>query len=293
MKVWLVQIDVKVNDKEANLQKILSYVDKGMQNGANLIVFGELVLSGYMCKAKFFDFAEPIPGPATGKVTSMIKGKNTYVVFGMPESEDGSLYLSAPMLGPKGLVGVCRKLQVAKFADPTTGITWDEGVYFKPGQDIAVFDTEFGKIGIQICMDIKHPEIARAQALAGAWLILHPSASPIEVKGDQISPYSVVRARENIVYWCYVNQVGEQVGTKFMGATRLVDPTQGIVKLASTYSPAEGGKPAKDAREEVLECELESESIFKLRRIYPNLRDVRPVVLEKLFKIGRKVQDGE
>jgi predicted amidohydrolase len=258
-----------------------------------LIAFGELVLSGYMCKEKFFELAEPIVGPSTDKVASMIKGSNTYVVFGMPELQTGSLYNSAPMIGPKGLVGVCRKLQPATFASPTAGVAFDEGVYFKPGEDIAVFDTEFGRIGIQICLDIWYPEIARAQALAGAWLIVHPSATAIRIKGEQVSPYTSVRARENIVYWCYINEVGEQTGREFMGATRVMDPTQGIVKIASTYSPAEGEKPAKGAEEEVVEYELESEAIYQLRRTYPNLRDVRPDVLDKLLKIARRLQHGD
>ena len=120
MKLHLVQIHPEINNKEANLAKILDYVDRGLAAGANLIAFGECALVGYELggKVKYNDLAEPIPGPATEKVAARLKGKHCLVLFGMAENERGDIYNAAPLIGPDGVIGVARKLHLANFVRP-------------------------------------------------------------------------------------------------------------------------------------------------------------------------------
>jgi len=295
VKIQLVQMHPEINEKEpdlgkeANLNKISDYVDKGLEAGANLIAFGECALVGEnLDKVKYRDLCEPIPGPATEKIANKLRGKSTYVVFGMAEADGSCVYNSAPLIGPQGVVGVCRKLYLVNFESVVNRLTWTESTAFKPGQRISIFDTEFGRVGIQICYDQVHTEISLAQALAGAWLIIHPQAFPIPIimegkVSDETKAAATIRSEvgpaENEVCWASVNLVGDQLGTPFNGGSLIVMGSKGVLKTASI---------AGEAKEEVLTAEVDPEEIYKARRRRWNLRDTRIEILEQLLEIGKK-----
>jgi predicted amidohydrolase len=275
------------DNKEANLRRILRYIDLGLEAGANMLVFGECALVGYEQSVRYQELAEPIPGPATDQIADRIKGKSCYVVFGMAEADSSYIYNSAPLIGPDGIVGVARKLYLLNFKSLLTGLTLNESTHFKPGEHISVFDTDFGRIGIQICLDFYHPEVAMAQALAGAWLIVHPAATPFfaATNGQHLPPWDC-RPWENSICWFYVclaNQEEQQEGHTFNGGTSIYLGQKGIAKQASIGTAA---------REEVLEYEVESEDIFKARRAIYHLRDTRPELIEQLLSIAKNVQHG-
>jgi predicted amidohydrolase len=280
MKIHLVQMCPELNNKENNLKKILDYIDEGLKRNANLIIFGECALVGYdLVKGKMLELSETIPGPTTMEVAAKLKGSNCYVVFGMPECDSGLVYNSAPLIGPEGVIGVARKLYLANFKSDLTGQVFAEDVHFKPGKRISVFNTKFGKIGIQICLDFYHPEIAQAQALAGAWLIIHPSATPLLLNDIKLPAIWDARPWENLVCWCYVNLVGEQAGQKFNGGTGVYFGDQGLKKQASI---------GKHAIEEVLDFEVESELIYDMRMKRTNIKDIRPELIRQLLTIAEK-----
>lgn len=284
MQVNLVQMRAKTNDKKANLKKILHNVEKGVNNGANLIVFGELALIGYdLDRGKFKELSEPIPGPSTEAVADLISGKECYVVFGMSEREGGFTYNSAPLIGPEGLVGTTRKLYLADFKSILTGRTYAESVHFKPGQRISVFDTIFGRIGVQICLDCYHPEVGQAQALSGAWLIAHPSATPLIKGGGKLPSVFDTRPWENSVCWCYVNVLSEDPRNKFNGGSGIYLGSAGLKKQASI---------GEDAIEEVIEFEVNSEEILEARQAFSPLRDIRPEIIRQLLTTAEEFQNG-
>ena len=106
--------------------------------------------------------------------------------------------------------------------------------------------------------------------------------------------WTKTRALENLVYFCYINACGTQNNVPFMGGTHIMDPVPGkstvnMIKVASVYNL----EKEESAKEEVLECELDSDKIFNLRHYYPMLRDVRPDILEKLYNIAKRAQFGE
>ncbi len=102
MKLQLVQMEPKLYDKEANLSKIIHYIDEAADEGTGLVAFPELALSGYMCGKEFHRLAEPIPGPSTTRVENKAKERNIYVTFGMPEMGAGRVYNAAHVLGQRG-----------------------------------------------------------------------------------------------------------------------------------------------------------------------------------------------
>lgn len=282
MKVNLVQMKSKLFDKGFNLEKIISYIDRAIKTETHLIIFPELSLSGYPCGREFHNLAEPIPGPSTKIIMERIKGKEIHVIFGMPEMARDYLYNSAPIIGPEGIVDVCRKNYLANFISVTTGIKYDEGAYFCPGSEIIVFDTQYGKIGVGICLDLYYPTINRTQALEGAFTFVNISAGPLgSSKINQL--FVKVRAIENIGWFLYVNTVEEQGEIIFDGGSCIVD-SAGNIKISASQG--------KEAVEETLEYLLDSESVYRRRREFPLLKIERPEMLQKTVSVSRRIFFG-
>jgi len=278
MKITLVQMESKLFDKDRNLEKIISYVDQGIKRDSNMIIFPELCLTGYSCGSKFSNLAEPIPGPCTDIVADKIKGKETYVVFGMAEEGQNCFYNSAAIVGPQGVIDVCRKNYLPNFVSATTGARYDEPKYFCPGSEITIFDTVFGKIGVQICLDLYFPAITRIQSLEGAFMFLNISAAPLgSAKINQM--FARARAFENIGWFVYVNTAGCQGRQVYDGGSCLVDSSGNVRECASM-----GG----GSFEEVLDCYIDKESVYRRRQEFPLLRMERPELLQKAGNVCEK-----
>jgi len=280
MKIWLVQMEPSLGDKKINLGKIINYIEKGIENNVQFIAFPELALTGYMCGKDFHILAETIPGPTTEKIENIIQDKNIYVVFGMPELQEGIAFNSAPIFGPKGLIGIYRKLflPTCVIRENKPGYVYDEGLYFKGGQDIETFETSFGKVGIEICYDFWFPEIMRIHSLNGACLLLNISACPFQWTST-FQLLARARSVENLAWFGYVNMVGEQKGVVFGGGSCIVDPSTAEIICSGTM----GDK----AIEEVIEKDIDLKIINNLRLNFPILRDVRPEILGKTFKVAQ------
>jgi len=277
MKVWLIQMEPELRDKTKNLSKIHSYLDRAVKEKVNLIVFPELGLTGYMCRTDFLDLAEPLPGPSTMEIVKRATREKIYVILGMPERGGGWIYNSAALFGPGGIEGVYRKLYLPNHVS-AKGVTYEEKMFFKAGSEIPAFRTEFGTIGIEICYDIWFPEIARAFAISGAWLIFNISAGPVGVP-EVFRLLSRVRAMENVCYFGMVNQVGLQGDVRFGGGSCLAG------YLSEMKAEASIGETAK---EEILECDLSPEKTERHRFRLPVLRNVRPDIAEEYWKISKK-----
>ena len=288
MKLWLVQMAPKLGDIEANVSKIVEYVDKAAEAQVQLVAFPELALTGSPLRQKLFELAEPIPGPSTEQIAGRARKHKMYITLGMPELCNHYLFNSAPLFGPDGLVGVYRKLFLATFVSQI--YTFEEGMFFKSGREIATFDTNFGKLGIQICYDFYFPEIARAQALQGALLLLNIASLPTPVSGSAKVPpgfvsapekyqlFTRVRAIENQAYFGCVNRVGSEKGYIYGGGTCI---SNNMGKIEKSLSLGE------EAKEEVAECEIDLEKISRDRLTFPCLKDARPEIMLKAAEIAR------
>jgi len=212
----VVQMDPKIGDRAHNRAAILAGIEEAAQASVNLVVFPECALSGYVfaSAADAMPAAETVPGETTEAVAEACRKHNIHAVVGLLEREGDTLYNSAFVAGPEGLVANYRKCHL-----PVLGIDR----YVGRGEELPLIDLPFARIGILICYDIRFPEAARSLTLRGADVIVVPTNWP---QGAESSPEFLTRARawENRVYIAACNRVGEERGTRFIGRSQIVDP---------------------------------------------------------------------
>jgi predicted amidohydrolase len=268
IKVALAQISSKRENKQGNLKKIEEYTLKAKKQGADLVIFPELSLTGYVLKDQLYELAEPIPGPSTQKVEQLSKETGMYVIFGMPELSEktkATIFNTSVFTGPNGLIGKYRKMYL-----PTHSV-FEEKRYFRAGYQAAAFDTPIGKIGLCICYDIFFPEVTRLTRLLGAQLVVYISASPA-VRSSYFEILTAARALENTAFLAYVNLVGVEEGLQFWGGSRLVNPNGDVVAKA------------KYDEEDFVMCEVNYNDIKPAETFIPTLRDLRPELFDELKK---------
>ena len=273
IKLALAQISSKREDKAVNLLKIENLTRHAKDQGADLVIFPELCLTGYIVKDQFYEMAETIPGPTTSKVEALAKETGMHIIFGMPELSEktqATLFNTAVMIGPKGFLGKYRKMYL-----PTHSV-FEEKRYFRPGYETAAIRTELGNIGLCICYDIFFPEVIRLTRLKGAQLIVCISASPA-VRRSYFETLTCARAIENTAYLAYVNLAGVQDGLQFWGGSRLVSPNGDVLAKA------------KYDEEDFAVCEVDFRDIRTAETFIPTLRDLRPELFDKLKKYAENL----
>jgi predicted amidohydrolase len=266
IKLALCQISSKREDKEANLRKIENLTLKAKQKGADLAIFPEMSLTGYVILDQVYELAEPIPGPSIARVETLAEKTGMHVIFGMPELSEkakGTVYNTAVLVGPKGFIGKYRKMYL-----PTHSV-FEEKRYFRPGYEPAAFQTEIGNIGLTICYDVFFPEVFRLTRLVGAQLIVCISASPA-VRRGYFEILTAARALENTAFLAYVNLAGIEDGLQFWGGSRLVYPT-GDVAVNAKYD-----------LEDFVVCNVDFGYLRTAEVFIPALRDLRSELFDKL-----------
>ncbi|HVO36844.1 MAG TPA: carbon-nitrogen hydrolase family protein [Candidatus Acidoferrum sp.] len=273
IRLALAQTSSKRGDKAANLKKMEKITVAAKRQGADIVIFPELSLTGYAMRDEIYELAETIPGTSTKAVESIAKKTKMHIIFGMPElsgKTQATLHNTAVLISSQGLVGKYRKMYL-----PTHSI-FEEKRYFRPGYDAAVFNTELGEIGMTICYDLFFPEVCRLTRLAGAQLIVCISASPAVRKGF-FETLTTARAMENTAYLAYVNLVGMEDGLQFWGGSRLVGP-QGKILAKAKYD-----------EEDLLTCDVNYADLRSVETFVPTLRDLRPEIFDKLKKSAEKL----
>lgn len=260
MKAALAQLGPTVGDKAKNLKKLEKAV---AGSEADLVLVGELFLTGYMARDAFVRLAEPVDGPSVKAVQRIAEEHAAHVVFGMPEREPGTrrLFNSSVLVAPDGRTVAYRKVYPANFGP------FEEGLYFGRGNELPLVDTKLGKIGLLICYDSFFPELAKAYALQGADLLAIISASPATSKTffDRILP---ARAIENALYVLYANLVGTELNVVFQGGTQAIGPR------------GEDLGRAKDFVEDTVVADVDLRDVKTARGFRPTLRDTRQEMWE-------------
>lgn len=215
MKVAAVQMDVKIHDKQHNLDQILNRLEQAADAGATLVVFPECALSGYcfVSREEAAPVAEEVPGPATEKILAAAGALDCTVVVGLLERAGSQIFNAAAVITPQGILGTYRKLHL-----PCLGIDWHAAPGDKP---FPVFATPHAKIGISICYDCSFPESARVLKLKGAQVLAIPTNWPLGSDTWQHTP--PVRATENHLFVIACDRVGEERGFRFAGHSQIVD----------------------------------------------------------------------
>jgi 5-aminopentanamidase len=215
-KVAGVQMTPVLADSAGNLARCLELMRTAAAQGAQLIVFPEAALSGYVYGSleEALPVAEPVPGPSTDRIADSCRELNVHVVIGMLEKDGNKCYNAAVFVGPAGLIGKHRKLHL-----PYVGV---DRFVDRGDLPLRVYDTDLGRIGLSVCYDLDFPEQSRVLALLGADMIIAISNWP---EGIEFVPEYLVhaRARENMLYLLAVNRVGEERGVRFIGRSKFVD----------------------------------------------------------------------
>ncbi len=233
VSIACINFHTKWGDKAANLRKIKAFTVEAANQGNHIIIFPELALSGYECSEDVGgemkscrihrELAEVIPGPSTEAMLGLAAELDVYIVFGMPEQDKNdpdARYISSVVIAPEGILGAYRKLHLA----PSPRFT--ESICFAPGDQVPVWKTRYGVIGVLICYDFYFfPELARIMALKEATLLINTTASA----AGPGKPYFIVqqtgnRATENLVYAASANLVGKERTKAYYGHSVIAGP---------------------------------------------------------------------
>ena len=177
IKVSTVAFNAKWGDKEKNLNRMKGYIEAAASEGANLIVFPEMALTGYddeEDKAKpdkmQSKLAEVVPGHSSEAIAELTKKLGVYVAFGMPERDEKDssiIYNAACVCGPEGVIGAYRKIH----------LPYPEPHWATRGTKPFIFDTPWGPVGLAICYDTYcFQELMRYYAAKGCRLYINCTA---------------------------------------------------------------------------------------------------------------------
>jgi len=257
IKVAAVQMECIPADKERNMQKGLSLVDEACEKGARFVVLPELFSTGYWVKERDIELAESIPGQTTNCLAGVAKQRGICIATAILEHAEarGVVYDTGVFISPDGILGKYRKV-----------FLWDsERSRFKHGHSFPVFDSGFGKVGIQMCYEVGFPEGARILSLKGADILAYPSAfgAPRLYVWD-IATRS--RAIENGSFLIAADLSGREDNIEFAGHSRIINPKGEILAEATD-------------KDEIIVSEIDLALIPEQRRAVPYLRDYDKLTL--------------
>lgn len=279
VRIALAQIKPKIGDLEGNVRKILQFVQRAKERGAQLVAFPELATAGYLSQGLFLEVAEAW-GRWFKRLLEASRGI-TIIVGTVEEDQRGFLYNAALVLARGQVVegeleGGKKLPSYRKCYLPTYGM-FEEARWFAPGKHVPIFRLNGGEgswaLAVLICEDLWQPLPSRIAAMRGAQFICVIASSPKTYKKPEIVE-ALLRARaiENTVYMGYVNAVGSQDMVNFWGGSACVD--------------AEGKVLAKAGlrEEELLVLDLDLYALRKHRELNPYLREERKELIEDYLR---------
>jgi len=279
-------------DYKDNIRRLAENIADLAKRGAQLIILQELHNSLYFCQTEDvskFDLAEPIPGPSTGFFGELARKYGVIIVTSLFEKRAPGLYHNTAVVLEKdgSIAGTYRKMHIPD--DPA----YYEKFYFTPGDlGFHPIKTSIGNLGVMVCWDQWYPEAARLMALAGADILIYPTAIGFESSDTQEEQQ---RQREA---WMTV-QRGHAVanGLPVIAVNRVgyePDPsgqTKGINFWGSSFAAGPQGEiwaEASNTEEESIVLEMDIERCEQVRRWWPFLRDRR---IEEYGDITKRFRD--
>jgi predicted amidohydrolase len=239
-RVAMMQLNLpQANGIDQRLEKMKHRVRSAADEGADLVWFGELAVSGYILDSRrltergvgsclHYRRAEEVPGPATRRLEAIAREYGVFIVTGIGDLEAGVVYNAGIVVGPDGYVGKQRKLHMPGPEHP----------YYGTGSHFEVFDIGLCKLGISICYDNWFPETSRVLAVKGAevllspwmWTVPHdaPQARRLQAVADRRETHIrmfAARAMDNAMYVLVLDHVGlEADAFEFPGISMAFDP---------------------------------------------------------------------
>lgn len=275
LNIALAQINTRLGDVQANLEKHLSIVQEAQ--GADLLIFPELSLTGYVLQdlvasvAHHPDSEDPVFKPL------LEASQNLDIIVGfVDEDRRHRFYIASAYLSKGEVLHVHHKVYL-----PTYGL-FDEGRFFAWGDAVRAFDTRFGRVGILICEDFWHASPPYLLWLDGADVMILTSASP--GRGLNTEPQlesarwveHINRAYASLFtdFVIHVNRVGYEDGLNFWGGSTVFDPS-GKLLLKAPYH-----------QEALTQVEIDLNQLHRTRAMLPLLRDERTgLVLREMHRM--------
>lgn len=272
LRIAMAQINPHLGDVPRNLQKHLSLIETAKSQGADLVVFPELSLTGYVLQdlVSTVALAPQKEDPIFGQLLEASQSIDLAVGF-VEEDSRHRFFIAAAYLSGGEVVHIHHKLYL-----PTYGL-FDEGRFFAWGDSISAFDTRFGRVGMLICEDFWHASPPYLLWLDGADLFLFMSASP--GRGLSAAPKlesarwveQLVQAYANLftAFVVHANRVGYEDGLHFWGGSAAFDP-DGVLLAQAPYFD-----------EGVTVAELDLHQLHRTRARLPLLRDERTALVQR------------
>jgi N-carbamoylputrescine amidase len=278
IKIGLLQQSC-TNDRDTNIEKSIEGIRQAAQKGAQLVLLQELHAGPYFCQTEdhaFFNLAESIPGPSTDVFGQLAKELGVVIVASLFERRTAGLYHNtAVVLEADGsIAGKYRKMHIPD--DPG----FYEKFYFTPGDlGFTPIQTSVGKLGVLICWDQWFPEAARLMALAGAEILLYPTAIgwiPADDKTEQL------RQQDAWITAQRAHSIANGLPVVVANRTGIEKSPQSIdahiTFWGSSFMTGTRGEILCQApvdKEEVLVAEVQTADTEKVRQYWPYLRDRR------------------
>jgi N-carbamoylputrescine amidase len=287
MKVGIIQ-QSNTSNIRMNIEKLKKNITVCAQKGCELVVLQELHNGLYFCQTEnpaIFDQAEPIPGPSTEEFGELAAKLGVVIVLSLFEKRAPGIYHNtAVVIENNGTIaGKYRKMHIPE--DPA----YYEKFYFTPGDlGFLPIKTSIGNLGVLVCWDQWYPEAARLMALAGAEVLIYPTAigwestDSIEEKQRQLDAWVISQRAHAVANGLPViscNRTGYEVdpsgqtnGIQFWGSSFVVGPQGEFIAKASNDN------------EELLIVDIDKDRTETVRRIWPFFRDRRIDAFSNLNK---------
>lgn len=240
-------------DREVNIMKGMSLIKRALQVRANLVILPEVFNTGFYYHN--YENIEPTIEEELDLILKLSNNKNIVIIAGVAEKDGEDFYNSAVIIHRGEIIGKYRKTHMF----PLTS----EIRYFKAGNEIKVFETPVGKIGILICYELRFHELFKKLVKMGAEIIAIPAEFP-KVRIDHWKVLLQARAIDNQVFVVGVNCVEGDLD--YGGHSMLVDPMGKVL--------VEGGE-----YQEVMMSDIRLSEIYEVRKKFPFLNGLREELL--------------
>ena len=268
-RVVLAQTNPRLGDVHTNLDQHLEHVERAASNGAELVLFPELSLTGYFLKDQVYELALE---PGAGALAQLADAsRRASIIAGFVErSPEGRLFNATGLFEDGELKAIHRKVHLVSYG------LFDEARDFAAGDEFQVFESRHGRFGPLICEDLWHVPSGYLHFLAHADALVVPSASPargVETPGPGLASqrtWNTLLAAHALLYrtWVlYIGRVGWEDGIGFGGGSCVFDPRGNLV---AELAPLEPG---------ALEVEIDGAELRRARMETPLRRDEKPWVL--------------
>lgn len=272
IKLALCQMNV-IDNKKANLETARSMIASSAEENADFIILPEMFNCPYS-NDKFIEYCETENSSQTLKsISELSKENDVYILAGsIPEKEGNKLFNTSYLFDKNGnIIGKHRKMHLFDI-DVKDKITFKESDVLTAGDGVTVVETEFGKIGIGICYDIRFPELARIMVEKGASILCYPGAFNMTTGPAHWELLFRSRALDNQVFCIGVAPaLNENASYHSYGHSIVANPWGEVLSQG-------------DEKEQIIFCEIDLDEIKKIREELPLLKNKREDLYEtKLF----------